>query len=573
MSKIWNNMRIGVKLVCSFVVVALLAAVVGGVGIVNLKKVDRNYTELYQDYGISLGYIGKVGMDFHAIRTITRDIIIDHPNRDLTKLKSRIQELDSRIAENLALFEGSIHSDSTRATLEELKKSLSEYNGVRDKAISYEEAGQPEQALKELYGNGSVPVTDATEAIDALFATKQDTGMKKSDQYSNESNTAITTMFIVLVAAVVLAVLLGVLISRMIGRPIRQMLHAADRIADGDLDVEISFNSTDEIGMLAAAFRRMSTNLDEVMSNIRSASEQVGAGSQQMAESSLALSQGAAEQASAIEQLTASIEEISAQTTQNARNAEQVNGLTRGAMDNAEQGNAQMRDMLAAMEEINESSGSISKIIKAIDEIAFQTNILALNAAVEAARAGQHGKGFAVVAEEVRNLAARSANAAKETTALIENSVKKSEQGTRIAADTAAALERIVTDIAGVAAIMGEVTLASAEQAAGITQINQGVNQLSEVVQLNSATSEESAAASEELAGQAELLREQMERFRLKGEKDRYAVRPQSGGGDLRFAERGRRGGTRPAGRAKQASGAESLTIALGEGDSGKYGL
>ncbi|XQR04621.1 methyl-accepting chemotaxis protein [Acetobacterium wieringae] len=190
--------------------------------------------------------------------------------------------------------------------------------------------------------------------------------------------------------------------------------------------------------------------------------------------------------------------------------------LSTTAQEKAQKGNDSMRQLQASMDEINQASGNISKIIKVIDDIAFQTNILSLNAAVEAARAGQHGKGFAVVAEEVRSLAARSAEAAKETTVLIEGSVKKTEGGNAIADETAIALEEIVEEITKAAQLVQEIAEASNDQATNITQINLGVDQVSQVVQGNTATAEQSAAASEELSGQSQLLKEMISRFKLK---------------------------------------------------------
>ncbi len=288
-------------------------------------------------------------------------------------------------------------------------------------------------------------------------------------------------------------------------------------MASGKLDKEITTEFEGDFSELKTSINSIAQSLNTVLHEINTAANQVAAGTKQVSEGSQALSQGATEQASSIEELTSSITEIAAQTRQNAANAAEANQLAVTASSAAAKGNAQMAGMLRSMEDINESSNSISKIIKVIDDIAFQTNILALNAAVEAARAGIHGKGFAVVAEEVRNLAAKSAEAAKETTAMIESSIKKVEEGSRIANDTATALNEILSSVEKAATLVGEIAVASNQQATGIAQVNKGIEQVAAVVQNNSATAQESAATTEELSGQAEMLKSMVGRFQLKG--------------------------------------------------------
>lgn len=385
--------------------------------------------------------------------------------------------------------------------------------------------------------------------------------MVEKSEFMRNTYLAIIICIIVSLVALIISSVLIIRFSNKISKPIKEMEYAVNEISKGNYDVEVSSNTNDEIGNMTRCLERMieTTNaiikdtvrgleemskgnfdleptteyvgvfkriedamseiivsLSGTISSIKISADQVSSGSEQVSAGAQALSQGATEQASSIEELSATISEISDQIKANAENARFANKLAIETDHEVSEGNRLMQEMITAMDEISDKSNEIGKIIKAIEDIAFQTNILALNAAVEAARAGSAGKGFAVVADEVRNLAQKSAEAVKDTTALIEGSINSVENGKKIADETATSLTKIVEKTSVVNEKIQNITEASSIQAESVAQVTLGVEQISAVVQTNSATAEESAAASEELSSQATVLDELVSNFKIK---------------------------------------------------------
>jgi methyl-accepting chemotaxis protein len=553
--KWFKNLKIAVKLVIAFLVVAIIAAVVGVLGLKDIIRINEGSNLLFSQNTLGIAYSGDSYGSFERLRYNALKLTVVKTEEEEAECIKKVNDLCSSIDTLLDKYNNLDENNEDKASFEALHTAWEEYRGYMQKVIEYKNSGQDEEAVNIILIDSNELSNKIREELYNLMNQNAINADQRSQKNNDLASNAITTMLIVISFGVIISIVLGIYISRIIGKPINQMVKVADKLALGDVNVNIDYNSKDETGKLADSFTKMIDNIrgqafaaekiadgdltvemeirskddllgrklqqlvennNNILTDIAAAAEQVAAGSKQVSSSSVELSHGATEQASAVEELTASLEEISSQTEINARNANQANELAVNAKKTAVQGNNRMKEMLMAMEEINKASADISKVIKVIDDIAFQTNILALNAAVEAARAGQHGKGFAVVAEEVRNLAARSANAAKETTEMIEGSIKKAEGGTVIAKDTAIALSEIVNGVEKVATLVNDIAIASNEQAMGIAQINQGIMQVSQVVQTNSATSEESAAASEQLSSQAALLKDAVKKYKLK---------------------------------------------------------
>ncbi|HJX57502.1 MAG TPA: methyl-accepting chemotaxis protein, partial [Thiobacillus sp.] len=434
--------------------------------------------------------------------------------------------LDTEIDKLWAKYMGTTLAPEEKQLAEAFTSQWKTYQTSRNVTLKHAMEGDLEAATKNTLTDAGPKFTAARETLFKLIELQGAVAKQEFNQAHDRSVSIRNFAIVAVTVGLALAAWLSFSLIRAIVRPLDEAVKLARAVAEGDLTQNIDVHSTDEIGQLMQALKDMNDSLVRVVGQVRTGTDTVATASSQIAAGNLDLSSRTEEQASSLEETASSMEELTSTVKQNAENARQANQLVVSTSDIAVKGGQIVGQVVDTMASIKDSSRKIADIIGVIDGIAFQTNILALNAAVEAARAGEQGRGFAVVASEVRNLAQRSASAAKEIKSLIEDSVGKVDAGGKLVDEAGKTMGEIVSSVKRVTDIMSEIAAASQEQSSGIEQVNQAITQMDQVTQQNAALVEEAAAAAESLQDQAGKLTEAVSVFKLEG--GAYSVRQAS---------------------------------------------
>ena len=556
-----KNLKMSKKIITSFGVVIVCFLVTIAIMISGVLFTGNNYTQFYKDSSEALLKVESTRLEMQRLLKYVAYGAAD-PNTDAAKdWFNKANECADMIQENIVWFQENYDGDLT--LLNQFETENNSCRSVRMQIASYSyNEGTIAAAIDLLLHQYNTRVDETTETLDAF-----EIQLNQEAEAQYENSMFMQKLIIVVSAAIsVLALFITVLMAMMLYRsvvpPVREMQDVMKKVENGDVHAALNYTAKDELGELADSIRytldflkdvisdetmiftemgngnfcvrsgisekyvgdfkgifqamnALKENMSDVLSQINHSADEVANGSDQVSSGSQALAHGATEQASSVEELAITTGDIAVKVNQNAENARQANRAAAIVKENADKSRRRMKEMVSAINDISEKSGEVGKIIKTIEDIAFQTNILALNAAVEAARAGDAGKGFTVVADEVRTLAGKSAEASQSTSVLIEASIEAVEKGIKIAKETAEALQEVLGGVEEVSATIEKITLASEEQATAIQQVNQGVDQISNVVQTNSTTAEQSASASQELAGQAQVLKNLIARFKF----------------------------------------------------------
>ncbi len=522
-----KNLKIGVRLGVGFgilIAVLLLSALFA---VRNMGVLANITKDLYNHPMTVTNAILAADGNVVRMHRSMKDVALAKTPEDVQKAANAVDGYEKHVYEDMKVVKSAFLGPPKM--VEDITRPIAEWKPIRDRVIALMKEGKAEEAANITKTEGVVKTDEIRKAVGELKEWAQKKGVAFFENAEKTRSESVWIFVIANAIGIVLAVIVTFYISSSITNPIREAVGVAEALAKGDLTQKIEAKSKDETGQLLAALGNTVMQLKGIMGGIKESTETISTASSQIAQGNADLSQRTEEQASSLEETASSMEELTSTVKQNAENAKQANQLAISASAVAVKGGAVVSQVVSTMSSINDSSKKIVDIIGVIDGIAFQTNILALNAAVEAARAGEQGRGFAVVASEVRNLAQKSAAAAKEIKALISDSVEKVGTGTKLVDEAGKTMEEIVTSVKRVTDIMSEITAASQEQSSGIEQVNQAITQMDQVTQQNAALVEEAAAAAESMQEQAQNLAQAVSVFKLDH---------QAAGGMARIAER-----------------------------------
>jgi methyl-accepting chemotaxis protein len=517
----FNQMKVGTRLIAGFLSLAVLGAVVALIGIFNMSRMNDSANDLYQRELLGISYVKEANINLIYIGRALRNVLLAASDKDRNAAVAYIAASRGKMKDNLDKARPLFYSEKGKRMFGELDERLREYDLLMAEATKRALADpvQQNRASVEYVFNTFVPTANwVDDRLTALTVIKEQNAQEAAAGSAELYHSSRTMMLMLVLGSAAAGIGLGVLLTRSLTRQLggepAYAAAIAGRIAEGDLTVAVDLRQGDS-GSMLFAMKTMRDSLADIVGQVRAGTDTIASASSQIASGNLDLSSRTEEQASSLEETAASMEELTSTVKQNADNARQANQLAASAADTAARGGEVVAEVVVTMGSINEASRKIADIITVIDGIAFQTNILALNAAVEAARAGEQGRGFAVVAGEVRNLAQRSAAAAKEIKGLIGDSVSRVEAGSRLVDQAGRTMDEVVASVKRVSDIIGEIAAASDEQREGIEQVNGAISQMDEVSQQNAALVEQAAAAAAAMREQAGGLAKLVETFQL----------------------------------------------------------
>jgi methyl-accepting chemotaxis protein len=500
------NLKIGTRLGLGFAAVLTLLVAVLLLGLNSMARIGDRTRDIVSDKNVKTAAANTMMNNIRNIVPAISSFVAAESEAEMEAELAKIADARKKYGAAKEILVKKFENDKEKALMAAVDAALKAGSDTNNEVVKLRKAGQVEEATAFLKNTAAPALQKSLVEIEAIVNYETALAVQAGAD-ADAANTSARALMIALgLVAVALGALVAWFITRTITRPINAAVRVAETVASGDLSSRIEVSSTDETGRLLGALKTMNDNLLDVVSRVRSGTDTIATASNEIAAGNLDLSSRTEQQASSLEETASSMEELTSTVKQNADNARQANQLASNASEVARKGGTIVAQVVDTMGTINSSSRKIVDIIGVIDGIAFQTNILALNAAVEAARAGEQGRGFAVVASEVRNLAQRSASAAKEIKELISASVANVDTGSKLVNDAGQNMGDIVASIQRVTDIMGEITAATQEQTTGIEQINMAIAQMDEVTQQNAALVEEAAAASQSMQDQASDL-------------------------------------------------------------------